>query len=171
MVVRVLIVASGLNNALLMPLAGPLGAAGLVMIAASGVLFVRYGRGSEEHPQLVMKSPFDLGTTLKLAGLIAVISLFAKVISTSAGDAGITILAAFSGIADVDAITLSLARLANGGITVATAALGIGIAAAVNTAVKAGMTLSLGGAQAGWIVSAARAAAIAAGGVAFALFG
>jgi hypothetical protein len=32
------------------------------------------------------------------------------------------------------------------------------------------MTLSLGGAQAGWIVSAASAAAIAAGGVAFALF-
>jgi uncharacterized membrane protein (DUF4010 family) len=170
MVVRVLIVASALNNALLMPLAGPLGAAGLVLIAVSGVLFVRYGRGSEEHPQLVMKSPFDLGTALKLAGLIAVISLFAKVISTSAGDVGITILAALSGIADVDAITLSLARLANGGITVATAALGIGIAAAVNTAVKAGMTLSLGGAQAGWIVSAASAAAIAAGGVAFALF-
>lgn len=171
MVVRVLIVASALNNALLIPLVWPLGAAGLVMIAVSGLLFFTYGRGSKAHPQLTMKSPFDLGTALKLAALIAVISLLAKVISTFAGDVGITILAALSGIADVDAITLSLARLANNGITVATAALGIGIAVAVNTAVKAGMTFSLGGAQAGWIVSTASAAAIAAGGAAFMFFG
>ena len=41
----------------------------------------------------------------------------------------------------------------------------------MNTVVKAGMTVSLGGAKAGWIVSAASAAAIAAGGAAFAFFG
>ena len=172
MVGRVLVVASALNGALLLPLAWPLGAAGIVMIAVAGLLFFTYGRGSKEHPQLTMKSPFELGTALKLAALIAVISLLAKMISTYAGDVGITILAALSGIADVDAITLSLARLANGGgIAIHTAALGIAIAVAVNTVVKAGMTLSLGGAQAGWIVSAASAAAIAAGGVAFAFFG
>lgn len=172
MVARVLIVASALNNALLIPLAWPLGAAGLVMLAVSGLLFFTHGRGSTEHPRLTMKSPFDLGTALKLAALIAVISLLAKVISASAGDVGITILAALSGIADVDAITLSLARLANSdGITIHTAALGIGIGAAVNTAVKAGMAFSLGTGKAGWIVSGASAAAIAAGGGAFALFG
>lgn len=170
MVVRVLVVASALNDALLIPLAWPLGAAGLVLIAVSGLLFVRYGKGSKAHPRLTMKSPFDLGTAMKLAGLIAGISLLAKVIGTFAGDVGITILAALSGIADVDAITLSLARLANNGLTLTTAALGIGIAVAVNTVVKAGMTFSLGGAQAGWIVSSASAAAIMAGGVAFVFF-
>jgi uncharacterized membrane protein (DUF4010 family) len=172
MVVRVLVVASALNNALLLPLAWPLVAAGIVMVAVSGLLFFTYGRGSTTHPQLTMKSPFELGTALKLAGLIAVISLLAKIISTFAGEVGITILAALSGIADVDAITLSLARLANsGGIAIHTAALGIAIAVAVNTAVKASMTFSLGGTQAGWIVSAASAAAIAAGGAAFMVFG
>ncbi|ANY79999.1 hypothetical protein BB934_18655 [Microvirga ossetica] len=171
MVARVLVVASALNRELLLPLAWPLGAAGLVMIATAGLLFFTHGRGRSEHPQLSMKSPFELGTALKLAGLITVISLLAKVISTSVGNAGITVLAILSGIADVDAITLSLARLANNGIGLATAALGIGIAAAVNTVVKAGMTVSLGGMKAGWIVSAASAAAIAAGGTAFAFFG
>jgi len=172
MVARVLAVAGALNTALLVPLAWPLGAAGLVMLAVSGFLFFTHGRGSEEHPQLTMKSPFDLGTALKLAALIAVVSLLAKVISAYAGEVGITILAALSGLADVDAIMLSLARLANsGGITLHTAALGIGIAVAVNTAVKAGMTFSLGTGQAGWIVSGASAAAIAAGGVAFMMFG
>ncbi|MGO4525732.1 MgtC/SapB family protein [Microvirga sp. 2MCAF35] len=171
MVARVLVIASVLNNTLLVPLAWPLGAGSLVLIAVAGLLFFTYGRGSKEHPQLGLRSPFELGTALKLAGLIAVISLLAKVIGNSAGDVGITILAALSGIADVDAITLSLARLANNGITLVTAALGIGIAVSVNTVVKAGMTFSLGTGQAGWIVSAASITAIAAGGAAFALFG
>ncbi|PVE21451.1 hypothetical protein DC522_26480 [Microvirga sp. KLBC 81] len=170
MIARVLIVASALNHALLLPLAWPLGAAGLVLLAVSGLLFLTHGKGSEERPQLSIKNPFDLGTALYFAALIAIISLLAKVVSTLMGDAGLTVLAALSGIADVDAITLSLARLSSDGITVTTAALGIGIAVAVNTLVKAGMTFSLGTRKAGWIVSGTSLAAIAAGGVAFAFF-
>jgi uncharacterized membrane protein (DUF4010 family) len=85
------------------------------------------------------------------------------------GSAGLIVLAALSGLADVDAITLSFARLSNDGLAIATAALGIGLAVAVNTAVKAAMAFSLGTQQAGWIVSGASAAAIAAGGAALVL--
>ncbi|KLK93780.1 membrane protein [Microvirga vignae] len=169
MVARVLIVASALNDALLLPLAWPLGAAGLVLIIVSGLLFLTYGKGSKECPQLSIRNPFDLGMALQFAALIAIISLLAKVVSNLMGDAGLTVLAALSGIADVDAITLSLARLSRDGVTVTTAALGIGIAVAVNTLVKAGMTFSLGAGKAGWIVSGASLAAIAAGSVTFAL--
>lgn len=170
MIVRVLIVASALNGALILPLAWPLGIAGLVLITLSGLLFLTYGRGTRQHPHLSLKNPFDLGTALQFAALIAAISLLAKVVSNSMGDRGLTVLAALSGIADVDAITLSLARLSHQDITVKTAALGIGIAVAVNTLVKAGMTFSLGTQRAGWIVSGASLAAIAAGGAAFAIF-
>jgi len=170
MLARVLIVASALNRALFAPLAWPLGATGLVMVGVAGFLFFTFGRGSKEHPQLRLQNPFDLLMALQLAGLIAVISLLAKIISSTVGNAGLTILAALSGIADVDAITLSFARLSADGISLATAALGISIAVAVNTIVKAAMTFSLGAAKAGWIVSAASVAAIAAGGVAFAAF-
>lgn len=166
MVARVMAVASALNPALLLPLAWPLGAAGLVLVAISGALFFTYGKGSEEHPQLEITNPFDLGTAVKLAALIAVISLLAKIVRTYLGDAGLTALAALSGIADVDAITLSLARLSHQDITIGTAALGIGSAVAVNTLVKAGMTFSLGTGKAGWIVTGASLAAIAAGGAA-----
>jgi len=168
MVARVLIVASALNPALLLPLAWPLGAAGLVLIGAAGLLFLTYGKGSEEHPQLSIRNPFDLAMALQLAALIAAISLLAKVVSNLMGDAGLTVLAALSGIADVDAITLSLARLSPDGITITTAALGIAIATAVNTLMKAGIAFSLGTGKAGWIVSGASLAAIAAGGAAFA---
>jgi uncharacterized membrane protein (DUF4010 family) len=171
MVARVLVVASALNRDLLLPLAWPLGAGGLVLASVAGLLVLRFGKGSEEHPRLTIKSPFDLGTALQLAGLIAVISLLTKVITDYMGGAGLTLLAAFSGLADVDAITLSFARLTNDGLAITTAALGIGIAVAVNTAVKAAMAFSLGTPKAGWIVSAASAAAIAAGGAAFLLFG
>jgi uncharacterized membrane protein (DUF4010 family) len=171
MVVRVLIVASAVNHALLLPLAWPLGTAGLVLTGAAGLLFLTYGRGSEEHPQLSIRNPFDLAMALQLAALIAVVSLLAKAASNLMGDAGLTILAALSGIADVDAITLSLARLAHDGITITTAALGIAIATAVNTLVKAGMAFSLGTRRTGWIVSGTSLAAIIAGCAAFALFG
>ncbi|MXQ10293.1 MgtC/SapB family protein [Microvirga makkahensis] len=170
MVARVLIVASALNQALLIPLAWPLGAAGLVLIAVAGLLLLRHGRGSEEHPRLSVRNPFDLAMALQLAALIAVISLLAKLVSDAMGGAGLTLLAALSGIADVDAITLSLARLSHDGVTITTAALGIGTATAVNTLVKAGMTFSLGTKKAGWIVSGTSMAAIAAGGLAFAVF-
>lgn len=169
MVIRVVVVASALNRDLLLPLAWPLGAAALVLAGVAGLLLLRYGKGSDEHPNLTFKSPFDLGTALKLAGLIAVISLLAKVITAYMGSAGLIVLAALSGLADVDAITLSFARLSNDGLAIATAALGIGLAVAVNTAVKAAMAFSLGTQQAGWIVSGASAAAIAAGGAALVL--
>ncbi|SCY66294.1 MgtC/SapB family protein [Microvirga guangxiensis] len=169
MVARVLVVASALNNALLLPLAWPLGVAGAVLLGAAGFLFFMHGKGSKEHPDLQIKNPFDLGMALQLAGLIAIISLLTKIIGNTVGNAGLTVLAALSGIADVDAITLSFARLSQNGIGVGTAALGIGIAAAVNTAVKAGMAFSLGTAKAGWIVTGTSVASILAGGAAFAL--
>jgi uncharacterized membrane protein (DUF4010 family) len=168
MVARVLVVAGAVNNALLLPLAWPLGAAGATLVGAAGLLFFIYGKGSKEHPQLSIRNPFDLAMALQLAGLIAIISLLTKVISTSMGDAGLTVLAALSGVADVDAITLSLARLSRDGIAITTAVLSIGIAVAVNTVVKAAMTFSLGTSRTGWIVSGASAAATAAGGAAFA---
>ena len=43
----------------------------------------------------------------------------------------------------------------------------IGIAVAVNTVVKAGMTFGLGTTKAGWVVTAASTAAIVIGGTAF----
>lgn len=168
MIVRVLIVASAINNALLIPLAWPLGAAGLAMVAMSGFLFLAHGKGATERPELAISNPFELGTALKLAALIALISLLAKWIGAGFGDAGLAVLAALSGIADVDAITLSMSRMSREeGLSVRTAAGCIAIAVAVNTAVKAGMTFSLGTGRAGMIVSGASAAAVAAGTAAF----
>jgi uncharacterized membrane protein (DUF4010 family) len=170
MIARVLAIASAINNALLVPLLWPLGAAASIMLAVAGALFL-LKRGSEaSHPNLDMKTPFDLGTALKLAGLIALISLLAKWLIATVGERALTILAAVSGIADVDAITLSLSRLSLEGVGASTAVECIGIAVAVNTVVKAGMTFWLGTGKAGRIVAAASGGAIAAGSAAFLAF-
>lgn len=170
MLVRVLVVASGLNINLLVPLLWPLGAAALVLLAVTAALFFVNRGGAATRPDLKISTPFDLGTALKLAGLIAVISLLAKWLIATVGESALTILAALSGIADVDAITLSLARLARDSITIITATESIAIAVAVNTAVKAGMAFGLGTSKVGWIVSGASTAAIGAGTAAFLIF-
>ncbi|MEP4545203.1 MAG: MgtC/SapB family protein [Saccharospirillum sp.] len=93
------------------------------------------------------RNPLDLSAALYFAVLITVILLLGEWLSNTVGDAGIYLLSAASGIADVDAITLSLTRLSTNGIGLDTAVLGIVIASAVNNLVKAGLTVWLGSAQ------------------------
>ncbi|MGO4571278.1 MgtC/SapB family protein [Microvirga sp. 2TAF3] len=164
MVARIIVIASAINVALLVPLAWTFGLAGLVLVLAAALLLFRQSSESA-RPKLQLKNPLDLSAAFKLAALVVAISLMAKVVTTYAGETGLNILAALSGIADVDAITLSFSRLSLGGIDVTAAVIGIGIAAAVNTIVKAGMTFAVGTRKAGWIVGAASAAAIATGGL------
>ena len=79
------------------------------------------------------------------------------------GDAGIYLLAAVSGIADVDAITLSLTRMAEHSLTLPTAVLGIVLAASVNNLVKAGLASVIGNRQLRWRVALPMIASLVAG--------
>jgi uncharacterized membrane protein (DUF4010 family) len=81
--------------------------------------------------------------------LIAAIMVLAHGLHEWFGQAGVLALSAVSGIADVDAITLSLARMTGEGLGLRTAVLGLVLAAAVNNLVKAGMTAFIGGATFG----------------------
>lgn len=101
---------------------------------------------SLEQPVLD-RNPLDLSTALYFAVLITVILLLGEWLRNSVGDAGIYLLAAASGIADVDAITLSLTRMSLSDTTLDVAVLGIVIASAVNNLVKAGLTIWQGSAQ------------------------
>ncbi|MBZ6078118.1 MgtC/SapB family protein [Microvirga puerhi] len=164
MVVRVIIVASLVNFNLLRPLGWPLGAAGLVLLLGAAVLLFRHHGQDGAQPDLRIHNPFELGTALQLAALIAVISLFGKILVETVGDAGLNVLAILSGIADVDAVTLSLARLSLNSISAAAAVTGVGLAVTTNTVIKTGMTFSLGNAKAGLPVAVVSLAAFAAGG-------
>lgn len=123
----------------------------ITMALALYVPAVFIWRGIEQTVSLekpvLDRNPLDLSAALYFAVLITVILLLGEWLSSTVGDAGIYLLAAASGVADVDAITLSLTRLSVTGIGLDTAVLGIVIASAVNNLVKAGLTVWLGSAR------------------------
>jgi uncharacterized membrane protein (DUF4010 family) len=162
MLVRILMLVGVLKYELLERLFWPLVAAACVLLLSAAALLWVKGTQSTEQPKLQIRNPFELTTVLALAALIAVISLIAKLVAGSIGNAGLFVLAAVSGIADVDALTLSMARLAGLQVGAGDAANAILIAATVNTLSKAGMAGFVGGARLGRIVGIASAVAVGA---------
>jgi uncharacterized membrane protein (DUF4010 family) len=79
------------------------------------------------------------------------------------GDPGLYGLAVLSGLSDVDAITLSLARMGQEGLAMPTVLLGTLLAATSNTLVKMGLALALGGRAVGMRVAGVLGAAILTG--------
>lgn len=162
MVARVTIVAVAINNTLLKGLAPPLIAGGVILCLGAAILLARRDE-STQKPNLEIANPLALGTTLKLVLFIAVVMLAAEVLRDYFGGIGVILLAFLSGIADVDAITLSMAKLGGKDIALTTASLAILVAVATNTLSKAALTAWTGGARIGLLVGWISAAAVAAG--------
>ena len=168
MMARIVVLAGVLKPELAAALIWPSFAAAAVLGAGAAVLWLRRRQdGATERPQLQIKNPFDLGTVLQLAALIAAILLLAKLVAAQAGNAGLFLLAAISGIADVDALTLSMARLSGVQVSAAEAATAILVAASVNTVSKATIAGFVGGTRLGSIVGVVSVMAIGALGITF----
>jgi len=170
MFARVLVVVGVVNASLVGPLALPLGFAAVTLAFAA--LWLAYKAAAPESSadgvsktqDVVLKNPFELPTVLKFGVVLTVVAALAKVATGALGNAGAYALAALSGIADVDALTLSMARLsASGAITPAVAVTAISIVVAVNTISKAALGWWSGGPELGRTLALASAAAIAAG--------
>ncbi len=125
----------------------------LMIMAAAGYAsawwLVRRTSSWTAAPTLNLANPFEFGTALRFGALLALILWLTKVLEEWLGSVGIYLTAALSGITDVDAITLTLARLAHDPARLETAALGILLAAAINTAVKGAMAAVIGGSPMG----------------------
>ena len=162
MSLRILVIVAVFNLALLETLGPVLGVAALIQGGIGLVMIVSGARGREQS--FVWKNPFDLPSAFQFALFIALIMLLSTLASRYLGDSGLLGLAALSGLADVDAITLSLARMQEASITTKLATDSILLAAVVNTAVKSGIAGWSGGAGVGWRAVLSGAAALVAGG-------
>lgn len=89
-------------------------------------------------------NPLALQSALFFGLVLAMIMLLSHALSEWLGNTGVLILAALSGITDVDAISLALGRQSTQSLAVTTAALGIILAASVNTLVKMAMVVAIG---------------------------
>ena len=161
MVVRVGFIAATLNGELFASLALPLLSAAGALGAGSMILLL--GNTERAAPELRIDNPLALGTALKLAALIAVIMLTVEVLRAAFGNKGVLIVASLSGLVDVDAAAISIARLSGKDIDLNTAAHGILIAVASNTISKAVLAGWIGGNRVGIFVGASSAVALAAG--------
>lgn len=91
---------------------------------------------SAEIAEITIDNPLQLVTALQFGVLLAIILLLSEAMKNWFGDAGIYSLAIISGLLDVNAITLSLSRSAQGELSHPVAAMGILLACASNTLFK-----------------------------------
>ncbi|TCK18697.1 uncharacterized membrane protein (DUF4010 family) [Thiogranum longum] len=132
---RVLIEVSIINPALLPHLAAPLGL--ITLVAAGYSAWLWHGTGnSGDAAALRLENPLQLKSALQFGLLLAAIMILAEASRAWLGETGIYLLAAISGLADVDAITLSLANMARADLAADVASRAILLATLVNTLVK-----------------------------------
>ncbi|MBN9012969.1 MAG: DUF4010 domain-containing protein, partial [Rhizobiales bacterium] len=161
MMLRTGAIALALNGAFLAPLIPALLTAAAVLGIGAAALWIR--NVQQETPDLQIGNPLAIGTAIKLAALLAAVMLAAELVRRMFGEVGVLVVAALSGVADVDAVTISMARMAGGDVDSNTAARAVMVAIAVNTISKTIMAGSVGNRKVGLFVGGISAAALAAG--------
>jgi len=118
----------------------------LITIAGFGsaTLIYKFRKGKPGANGIVLKNPLDFSTAIKFAFLYAAVQWLVKYSSIHFGDSGTYIAGAISGITDVDAITLSMAKISKASGDANLAISTILIAALSNTLVKFIIIISLG---------------------------
>ena len=142
MFARILAAVAVINRDLLDALWLPLSATGAAG-AAYGAWLHFSDRASPET-EIQFSNPFEVGPALRFGLLYAVVLLVSRAAQLEFGDRGVLLSALVAGIADVDAITLSLSELSrtSQGLGLAAAASGVMVAAMANTALKGGIVLA-----------------------------
>ena len=166
MFVRVGAIVAVFGPGLLGHVVAPLAAALVVSVTAALVLDAPWRGGtSGETEGAPVRNPFELQTVVGFVVLLAVVVLLSRALTESFGDQGGIALAAVTGLSDVDAITLSMTRVAGG--TVSSGAAGIAILTAVtaNSLSKSVLALAAGGRWFGLTYLGVSAASLAAGAV------
>ena len=144
MFARVVIEVAALNielaKVIVLPLVIPV-AAGLGYCV---VLF--RSQRTDETGEVNFSNPFELGPAITFGLIFTVILVISRAAQVYMGDVGIYLSSVIAGLADVDAIALSVAELSRkpGGIGMETAARSILLAAVANTALKGSIVLVSG---------------------------
>lgn len=140
MFARVLIAVSVINMNLLKEVWLPISLAGLAGLVYALILY--FQQHGEETGEIKLGRPIDLGSAIRFGLLFVVILLVSRTAQLYLGDVGIYLSSLISGLADVDAITLSMSELSRGGtLSLETAGNAVVVAAMANTIAKGGIVL------------------------------
>lgn len=162
MFVRSLVLAAILNPALIEILLPALSIMSLTSFIIAFILWSSM-REFQDNEDLPFENPFQLGIAMKFGAFLIAILILSKLLKFYYGDMGTYVLAAVSGIADVDPIILSMSQLSKQGMELKAAAQAIFIAVSVNSLVKSVIAIVIGDRILGLTISGILIFAIAAG--------
>jgi len=141
----------------------PLGIMCVASILVASYFYLQ-GRGNGKAGQVQLKTPFNIVPALLFAAFIAMVLFISRAALIYLGSYGLFLTSAAAGLADVDAITVSTARLAASGLAdPLTAVTAIMIAVFVNLAVHSAYAFYFGTKKFGLYNAAMAAIVIAAG--------
>lgn len=141
---RMIIEVAVVNSRLLPDVWPVLAAMGCVGLAYA--IYLYFSQTAIDEEELSLSNPFELGPAIKFGLIYALVLLLSKAAKVYIGDQGLYITSFLAGLADVDAITLSIADLTRvgGGTPLSTGKIAIVLAAISNTASKGVLVFSLG---------------------------
>lgn len=138
---KVLVEVAFVNAAILPNLLLPLTMMGILGFILAGYFWFINKEGKDEHysdKDLNLKSPLQLGSAIQFALLLTALLFVSSYVSKYYGSGGIYLTSFFTGLLDVDAITVSMANLSlTGAVSQSTAVTAITIATMTNTFSKA----------------------------------
>ncbi|WP_166264600.1 MgtC/SapB family protein [Marinobacter caseinilyticus] len=141
---RILLYCAVISPSMLPKMVWPAVVMTLLLYVPALLIWRAHKNGSGSEAPHLTQNPLDLKVALMFGALLTIIMVLGDWLREWLGTAGIYLLAASSGIADVDAITLSLTRMSTKTIDLHTAVFAVVLAASVNNAVKATMAAVLG---------------------------
>ena len=144
MFLRVIVEVAVVNSRLLpyiWPAMAAMGISGLLY-----ALYLYFSQTAIDEEELNLSNPFELGPAIKFGLLYALILLVTKAAEVYIGERGLYLTSFLAGLADVDAITLSIADLTKTGqgVALSTGKIAVILAAISNTAAKGVLVFSLG---------------------------
>ncbi len=170
MLPRILLETAAVNHGLLPLLAPPIAVMACVGLLGTALLVLGTAPDGHGEPP-AFKNPLELSGALFFGGALALVTFAGVALHNAFGEGGVYATALTAGIMDVDAVTLSMSRLAlDGAIKPEAAANAILMAAGANTASKIALASVIARGRLGLLAASVLGAALAAGAAVLALF-
>ena len=118
-----------------------MGLAGLIY-----AVYLYFSQSAVDEEELALSNPFELGTAIKFGLIFALVLLGTNAAELYIGEKAIYLTSVIAGLADVDAITLSISDLTRmgGSISLETGKYAIILATISNTLAKGALVFSIG---------------------------
>jgi len=144
MFLRVVAIVVALNPAVLVLVAPALMAAALVALGFALAWILWGGAGPKDYRSIEFRNPFDFLSVVGFALFLGVIIVLGRAVGETFGATGAVAGAVVVGLADVDAVTVSMLRLTPDTLTRAQAAVAILAAVASDTVSKVAIGAAIG---------------------------